>query len=166
MHQSIGLRGLTLDAGESATQVCPATEHSAHLRMASRFQNLEIFLLHSPRRLQCGKAARFLLNARSAHCFPESATETPSHCTNNISSTATDSTVVLPDARARGGGSFVLLLVGMRRVSVMHTLLGKGHSLVADCIIPKDTALWVLEVTSLTVLWHAPIPVRCCRDAL
>ena len=106
MHQSIGLRGLTLDAGESATQVCPATEHSAHLRMASRFQNLEIFLLHSPRRLQCGKAARFLLNARSAHCFPESATETPSHCTNNISSTATDSTVVLPDARARGGGKF------------------------------------------------------------
>ncbi|CAJ1364393.1 unnamed protein product [Effrenium voratum] len=34
-----------------------------------------------------------------------------------------------------------------KRVSVMHTLLGKGHSLVADCIIPKEVCQSVLRTT-------------------
>mmetsp|Transcript_18140 Transcript_18140/g.30651 ORF Transcript_18140/g.30651 Transcript_18140/m.30651 type:complete len:423 (+) Transcript_18140:81-1349(+) len=34
-----------------------------------------------------------------------------------------------------------------KRVSVMHTLLGKGHSLVADCIIPKEVCQSILRTT-------------------
>mmetsp|Transcript_31063 Transcript_31063/g.74098 ORF Transcript_31063/g.74098 Transcript_31063/m.74098 type:complete len:426 (+) Transcript_31063:67-1344(+) len=34
-----------------------------------------------------------------------------------------------------------------KRVSVMHTLLGKGHSIVADCIIPKEVCQSVLRTT-------------------
>lgn len=32
-----------------------------------------------------------------------------------------------------------------KRVSVLHSLLGKGHSVVADCIIPKDVVRTVLH---------------------
>eukprot|EP00928_Gymnodinium_smaydae_P072821 TRINITY_DN56113_c0_g1_i1.p1 TRINITY_DN56113_c0_g1~~TRINITY_DN56113_c0_g1_i1.p1 ORF type:complete len:442 (+),score=92.72 TRINITY_DN56113_c0_g1_i1:85-1410(+) len=34
-----------------------------------------------------------------------------------------------------------------KRVSVLHTLLGKGHSVVADCVIPKDVVQRVLHTT-------------------
>mmetsp|Transcript_48660 Transcript_48660/g.157198 ORF Transcript_48660/g.157198 Transcript_48660/m.157198 type:complete len:458 (-) Transcript_48660:171-1544(-) len=34
-----------------------------------------------------------------------------------------------------------------KRVSVLHTLLGKGHSVVVDCIVPKDVVQRVLHTT-------------------
>lgn len=34
-----------------------------------------------------------------------------------------------------------------KRVSVLHTLLGKGHSVVADCVIPKEVVKKVLHTT-------------------
>ena len=47
-------------------------------------------------------------------------------------------------------------LVVLRRVSVMHTLLGKGHSLVADCVIPKEPS---------QALTKAVCPFKISQDA-